>query len=384
MQPAACPWLIGLALKSFYKVPMFSREINFDRFVRGALFLAILGLVCYLINYLSSILIPFFVAWLLAYMLYPLVLFFEKKCHLRFRLLSIILTLLLVVGVAVGISYLFIPAFVNEAEHIKTVAISYIEHGANNTTIPAAVQQFINEHASELQLDSLLRQPDVQSAIKTVVPKLWNVIWSTAGILVNVVASLIALLYLFFLLMDYEKFANGWLYFVPRRRRKFAQQLVGDVMQGMSRYFRGQALVALSNCVMFSIGFAIIGFPLPVALGLFIGIISFVPYLQLVGFIPATVLALLHAAETGQNFWVLIGGVIAVYAVVQVLQDVVFTPRIMGSLMGLNPAIVLLSLSVWGYLLGIIGLIIALPVTTLMISYYKRYVVGNEELETDS
>lgn len=363
---------------------MFSREINFDRFVRGALFLAILGLVCYLINYLSSILIPFFVAWLLAYMLYPLVLFFEKKCHLRFRLLSIILTLLLVVGVAVGISYLFIPAFVNEAEHIKTVAISYIEHGANNTTIPAAVQQFINEHASELQLDSLLRQPDVQSAIKTVVPKLWNVIWSTAGILVNVVASLIALLYLFFLLMDYEKFANGWLYFVPRRRRKFAQQLVGDVMQGMSRYFRGQALVALSNCVMFSIGFAIIGFPLPVALGLFIGIISFVPYLQLVGFIPATVLALLHAAETGQNFWVLIGGVIAVYAVVQVLQDVVFTPRIMGSLMGLNPAIVLLSLSVWGYLLGIIGLIIALPVTTLMISYYKRYVVGNEELETDS
>lgn len=358
---------------------MFHREINFDRFVRGSIFLVVLLAVCYLIGYLSSILLPFFVAWLLAYMLYPVVCFFQNKCHLRFRLLSIVLTLVLLVGMIVGVSYLFVPAFIDEASHVKDVAISYIEHGANNATIPVAVQNFFTEHASELQIDRLLRQPDVQSAIKTVVPKLWSVLWSTAGVLVNVVSSLIALLYLFFLLMDYEKYADGWLNFVPARRRPFAAQLVGDVMQGMSRYFRGQALVALSNSVMFSIGFALIGFPLPVALGLFIGIISFVPYLQLLGLVPATVLALLHAAETGQNFWVLLGGVVLVYVVVQILQDAIFTPRIMGSLMGLNPAIVLLSLSVWGYLLGIIGLIIALPVTTLMISYYKRYFVGETE-----
>lgn len=362
---------------------MFHKEINFDRFVRGAIFLVVLAAVCYLIGYLSGVLLPFFIAWLLAYMLYPVVRFFQYKCHLRFRLLSIILTLVLLVGVLVGVGYLFIPAFIEEGSHIKEVAISYIEHGANNATIPASVQKFFTEHASELQIDRLLRQPDVQSAIKTVVPKLWSVLWSTAGVLVNVVSSLIALLYLFFLLMDYEKFSESWLLFVPAKRRRFASRLVGDVMQGMSRYFRGQALVALSNCVMFSIGFALIGFPLPVALGLFIGIISFVPYLQLVGFVPATVLALLHAAETGQNFWMLLGGVVLVYSVVQILQDVIFTPRIMGSLMGLNPAIVLLSLSVWGYLLGLIGLIIALPVTTLMISYYKRYFIGDERLATE-
>lgn len=355
---------------------MLRKEINFDRFVRGAIFLALVVGGCWLIGYLSSVLLPFFVAWLLAYMLYPVVTFFQVKCRLRFRLPCIILTLLLLVGVVIGIGYLFIPAFVDEFDHIKQVALSYIEHGANNTTIPPAVQKFFTEHADELQIDNLLRQHDVQSAIKTVVPKVWDVLWSTAGMVVSVVSSLIALLYLFFLLMDYEKFADGWLQFIPARRRSFAAQLAGDVLQGMSRYFRGQALVALSNCVMFSIGFAIIGFPLPVALGLFIGVISFIPYVQLVGFVPATVLALLHAAETGENFWMLIGGVVAVYVVVQILQDVIFTPRIMGSLMGLNPAIVLLSLSVWGYLLGLIGLIIALPVTTLMISYYKRYFVG--------
>ena len=162
-----------------------------------------------------------------------------------------------------------------------------------------------------------------------------------------------------------------------------AQMLMSDISHGMSGYFRGQALVALSNCVMFSVGFLIIGFPMPIALGLFIGLISFVPYVQVVGILPATILALLRAADTGQNFWLLIGGVILVYIVVQILQDTVVTPLVMGNITGLSPAIILLSLTVWGYMLGIIGLIIALPLTTLMISYYKRFIIGEEPLSDD-
>ena len=118
-------------------------------------------------------------------------------------------------------------------------------------------------------------------------------------------------------------------------------------------------------------------------ISMFIGLISFVPYLQVVGFLPAALLALLKSAETGQNFWWLLLLVLIVYLVVQVLQDTIFTPRIMGKIMGLPPAIILLSLSVWGYALGIIGLILALPVTTLAISYYKRYVVGDSDILDD-
>ena len=209
---------------------------------------------------------------------------------------------------------------------------------------------------------------------------MWDVIWSTANVLISLISSLIALLYLFFLLMDYEKIARGWSRFVPRRRRAFAVQLVDDIERGMSGYFRGQALIALSNCVMFSIGFLIIDFPMAVGLGCFIGIISFVPYLQVIGILPAIVLSLLKAADTGENFWWLIGGVILVYVVVQIIQDAFVTPKIMGKIMGLTPAIILLALSVWGYMLGIIGLIIALPVTTLIISYYKRYIVPEDPL----
>ena len=69
---------------------------------------------------------------------------------------------------------------------------------------------------------------------------------------------------------------------------------------------------------------------------------------------------------------------------VQCIQDLYLTPRIMGKVMGLNPAIILLSLSVWGSLLGFIGLIIALPLTTLLLSYYDQYIVNRHKKETDS
>lgn len=357
------------------------KEINFDRFIRGLIAVLIVVALGWLLHYLSAVLIPFFVAWVIAYLLYPVVRFLQRRCRVRNRLVAILITLLLSCGLLVGFFYLVVPPMIDECGHLKDVALEYIERGTRNPNIPAPLQEFLQRNVNEHKVDELLRQKDVVTALKNTVPKVWSVLLSTAGIIINLAASLIALFYLLFILTDYERYADGWIHYVPRSRRAFAARLVGDVQRGMSGYFRGQALIALSNCVMFSVGFVIIGFPMPVALGCFIGVISFVPYLQVVGFVPAAVLALLVSAETGENFWWLIGGVLLVYIVVQVLQDTIFTPRIMGKIMGLRPAVILLSLSVWGYAFGIIGLIVALPVTTLLISYYKRYVVGEEPEE---
>ena len=355
---------------------MIKGTITFDRFVRGIISLLCIGGVLLLLKYLGPVLIPFFVAWLIAYLLYPIVTFLQQRCRLKNRWLSIVLTLLLVGGSIGGLLYVSVPPMVKECIHLKNVAISYIEHGANNSSIPEAVQQLVQEHANDLQLSKVLRNENVIKAAKSILPTVWETLWSTAGFIINFVASLIGLLYLLFLLKDYEKYAEGWIHLVPTHKRHFVSTLASDIERGMNGYFRGQALIALSNCVMFTIGFYLIDFPMALGLGLFIGLISFVPYLQVVGFIPAIVLALLRAAETGDNFWWLIGGVLLVYLVVQIIQDAIVTPQIMGKIMNLSPAIILLSLSVWGYLFGIIGLIIALPMTTLCISYYKRYIIG--------
>ena len=95
-------------------------------------------------------------------------------------------------------------------------------------------------------------------------------------------------------------------------------------------------------------------------------------------------LSLLKSAETGENFWVIFGLSLLVLGIVQVIQDLFLTPRIMGKAMGLNPAIILLSLSIWGTLLGFIGLIVALPLTTLCLSYYKRFILMDEDLASPS
>lgn len=165
--------------------------------------------------------------------------------------------------------------------------------------------------------------------------------------------------------------------------RSFVTGIMNDVKDGMNRYFRGQAFVALCVGILFSIGFLIIDFPLAIGLGLFIGVLNLVPYLQIIGFIPTVVLAILKAADTGGNFWLILAAALAVFAIVQAIQDGFIVPRVMGKITGLNPAIILLSLSVWGSLMGMLGMIIALPLTTLMLSYYQRFIINKEPIRRD-
>jgi predicted PurR-regulated permease PerM len=99
-----------------------------------------------------------------------------------------------------------------------------------------------------------------------------------------------------------------------------------------------------------------------------------VPYLQIIGLIPAGLLALMHAVQSGVNVWTVLALTGLVFVVVQVIQDTILVPRIMGKVTGLNPAMIMLSLSIWGKLLGLLGMIIALPVTYLLLVYYRRLI----------
>ncbi|MGN1213949.1 MAG: AI-2E family transporter, partial [Bacteroidaceae bacterium] len=172
--------------------------------------------------------------------------------------------------------------------------------------------------------------------------------------------------------------SQGWLKLVPRRYQSFANTLFSDLKQGMNAYFRGQMLIAFCVGILYCIGFTIIDFPLAIPLGILIGVLSFIPYLHALGLIPAFILCVLKSAETGQNFWLVILSAALVFIIIQIIQDALLTPKIMGKAIGLPPFLILLSLSVWGFLLGIIGMIIALPLTTIIFSYYKRYISKTE------
>ena len=354
---------------------LFRQEITFDRFIRGVLFVALLALFVAGLNWLSAVLLPFFAAWAIAWVLAPVVQFLHDRCYIRPRSVAVVLTLILAIAIAVGALWLIIPPFIEGVLHIKDALLRYLQNGGQNTQLPGWLQHLLQQWIGSLQLEEMLQQDNLLQMVRTSLPHVWNVVQSTANVVVSLASSAFALLYLVLLLADYDHYATVWLKYVPRSQRAFLEKLSNDVAHNMRGYFRGQVLVAISNGVMFSIGFWIIGLPMPVGMGIFVGVLSFIPYIQVLGILPAALLALLQMADTGHSFWGMMALVIVVYIVVQVLQDTIFTPRIMGRIMGLSPAVVLLSLSVWGYIAGIIGLMVALPLTTLILAYYQRYIL---------
>ena len=271
-----------------------------------------------------------------------------------------------------------------EMGRMNDLLVTYRTNGAYSSgTVPPTLSEFIHKHIDLQALNRILSEENIMNTIKETVPKLWALVAESINILFSVFASFIILLYVVFILLDYESIAEGWLHLLPGKYRTFASNLVNDIQDGMNRYFRGQAFVAFCVGILFSIGFLIIDFPMAIALGLFIGALNMVPYLQIIGFLPTIVLAILKAADTGENFWVILAGALIVFIVVQAIQDGFLVPRIMGKITGLNPAIILLSLSIWGSLLGMLGMIIALPLTTLMLSYYQRFIINKEKIKYD-
>jgi putative membrane protein len=350
--------------------------INFDRFVRGLLFLAVITVLVLGLRWLSPVLIPFFAAWAIAWILAPVVNFFQNTCRLRSRVLSVLITLALLIGLGCAVAWLIIPPLIDGVTQIKDALLSYLASGhIRNVHLPEWLDHLMQQWLDQEKIQSMLRSDNLMKTIRETLPHVWNMLVSTANLVMSLVGAAFGALYLFFLLLDYDYYTTAWINWLPRAQRNFFRRLSEDLGRNMRGYFRGQALVALSNCVMFTLGFWVIGLPMPLGMGLFVGLISFIPYVQVVGFAPAAVLALMEMSDTGRSFWGLMALVLLVYIVVQVLQDTVFTPRIMGKIMGLSSAMVLLSLSIWSYMAGIIGLIIALPLTTIIFAYYKRYIL---------
>ena len=359
------------------------QTITFDKFIRWTLIALAILAVGFIINTLSEVLLPFFIAWLLAYLLYPIVKFVQYKLHVPGRALSILVTLFFVVAIFAAIFYFIVPPMIDQADKFMHIANRYLNETTHTSNVSTMVQKWIKEN--QYEIERYLKSPDFTNTIKTAMPKLFSVIGQTASIIVSIIASCITLLYMFFILLDYEVLTNNWIKIFPKKARPFWAGLAQDVERELNNYIRGQGLVSLCMAVLFCIGFTIINFPMAIGLAVLIGILNLVPYLHTFALVPTAFLALLKAADTGQNFWIIFGSALAVFAVVQLLMDMVITPKIMGKAMGLNPAILLLSLSVWGALLGFIGLIIALPLTTLIIAYWQRYVTKEgDAVETEN
>jgi len=358
---------------------LFNRPFTLDRVMRLIISLIGITLALYLVTLLRSALLPFLIAWLLAYITHPFVSFFQYKCHLKSRIISIFASMLVFILLGAAITVMVVPSISSEVTKTQELIRSNRKSGQKIRYIPKAWVDYIEKNVDMGEIiDTFTNEENLENVIKQVAPKLWSFVSNTFSVLFSITILFVIILYYIFISLDYESLSS-WSNLIPQKHRKFAEALMADVEDAMNCYFRGQSLIALCVGILLAVGFNIINFPLATLLGLTIGFFNLIPYLQMIGIIPMVALSFLKSAQTGQNFWIIFGLSLLVLVIVQIIQDMILTPKIMGKAMGLNPAIMLLSLSVWGTLLGFIGLIIALPLTTLCISYYKRFVIGENQ-----
>ena len=354
-------------------------EITVGRFLRIVLVAIVLVAAYFVVNSLSGVLLPFAIAWLLAYMLNPLVNFVQDKMRVKYRALAIVISMLVVGAALYGLFMLVVPSIFRELYALKDITVAFLGRNINDGSIPAPIMDFFREISTQYGFAELLQSSGDAGLISILAERLQVLLLGTVDIMGQVLTICLIMLYLFFILFDFERVSKGWQPYVPKKWRGVVSKLWSDLVYGMNQYFRGQALVAFCVGVLFSIGFLIIDFPAAIAFGMFIGLLNLVPYLQAVAVLPMALLAMLKAASAGAGFWPVMLGALAVMLVVQVVQDMFLVPKIMGKRMNLHPAVILLSLSIWGHLLGVLGMIIALPMTTLLLAYLRRY---NEIAET--
>lgn len=354
-------------------------EITVGRFLRIVLVAIVLVAAYFVVNSLSGVLLPFAIAWLLAYMLNPLVNFVQDKMRVKYRALAIVISMLVVGAALYGLFMLVVPSIFRELYALKDITVAFLGRNINDGSIPAPIMDFFREISTQYGFAELLQSSGDAGLISILAERLQVLLLGTVDIMGQVLTICLIMLYLFFILFDFERVSKGWQPYVPKKWRGVVSKLWSDLVYGMNQYFRGQALVAFCVGVLFSIGFLIIDFPAAIAFGMFIGLLNLVPYLQAVAVLPMALLAMLKAASAGAGFWPVMLGALAVMMVVQVIQDMFLVPKIMGKRMNLHPAVILLSLSIWGHLLGVLGMIVALPMTTLLLAYLRRY---NEIAET--
>jgi len=357
------------------------------RMVLGAGFF--IGMI-WLLEFLSSALVPFVAALLMAYLLNPLASLVERR--VKSRGVAVFVTVIGLISLITGLLMVVVPMIASEFSNMGRV-LSELANNANfadkvASHLPHEVWNWLKNVADNPEIRDLFTSDGAtnaaESVMDTILPGIKGFARGTANVLGGFLSLGIIILYVVFLLADFGKIKENWQGYLPRQYRSKVSGFLGEFEQTMSLYFRGQISIALIVGVLLSLGFVIIGLPLGIVLGMIIGLLNIAPYLGTIGVIPALLLAALDSLEADESVWVGIGLVLAVFAVVQAIQEIVLVPKIQGKSLGLSPWLIILSLSVWGKLLGFLGLLIALPMTCLCLSCYRRMLVDRElELELE-
>lgn len=349
-----------------------------DRVMHLLLTVAGVGIALSLVYYLRDVLFPFFAAFLLAYIVDPLVNKLQKK--VKHRIIAVLIVLVGFAGIVTAGVAIFVPQIMGEIQYLGQLVGRMVSDTSwmakLSETLPAPVMEFIKNSISWQQIADMAQNMDLvgtaEKILSKLVPGALGVLSHTAQVFIWLGGAAVIVMYLIFIMLDMPKLRDGLRGFLPNRYKLFASSFASEMDKAMGAYFRSQTLVALCVGVLFAIAFSIMGLPMGILFGLLIGALNLIPYMQLTSIPLALLLGIVYTVDTGMPFWEVMLIITAIYLGIQILQDFVLVPKIVGGSMNLPPVGILLSLSIWGKLLGFLGLLVAIPFTCLCLVYVKK------------
>ena len=332
---------------------------------RNLIWLAVAAGALLLLWLLGPVLTPFIIAAVLAYALHPAV---EAMAARRVpRLLAVVLVEVVAIVALLALVLLIIPVIAKEVPLLKEQIPLLIER-ANKSLVPWLAQFGIH-----VSLDSASIKAFLLKALDANFEDWMGTVLSSARIggsmlLALIGNALLMPLVLFYLLLDWPNLVERAQALIPPRQRPAVLGFLDECDSVLGQYLRGQVLVMVVLAVYFSVALAIAGFDLALPVGVFTGLAFFIPYL---GFGLGLVLALLAGALQFGGWYGVIA-VVVIYGVGQVTESLVLTPRLVGERIGLNPLAVIFALLAFGHLFGFVGVLIALPVSAVLLVALRR------------
>jgi len=382
----------------------------------GLLFLLIWGL-SYALDILSPVLWPLAAAGIIAYLLDPVVDFFHHKGLSRPRAIVcvFVIALILVAGMLATVVPLIVTQSREFAANVPKIAhkseslieewtgnrLGFFEKFFKTNSAPPEAQSpatsttnevpplpTTNETTVEIGTNAPALPPNAKSPASSPVisgstlqsaagwlgkllPKARSVVVSWLGVLVGIA---LVPIYAFYLLLEKSGIQSKWTSYLPVKDSTFKSELV-FILQSINDYliafFRGQVLVAICDGIMYAIGFLLIGLPYAILLGAAAMVLTIIPFIgAIIIFLTAMIIALVQYGD-----WKHPALVIVVFAIVQSLEGVVISPRIMKGRVGLHPLTIIIAVMVGTTLLGgVLGGILAIPLTAVIRVLLARYV----------
>jgi predicted PurR-regulated permease PerM len=377
--------------------------------------LALAGLLCWgaawLVGRLSSVLLPLAVAGILAYLLDPLVGIFQEKLSIP-RMRSILLVFFLAVMLVLILLATVVPRLIVETnalirrlpDHVETLRDkldrfmqgaplgvrvdelwNLAAHRTNAsvvTNLPAGTLTNAVPPRSPRQTPAATWQTDLSRRavawMADVLPRIgqWFLeqlsrVASWAGL---VAGFALVPVYLFYFLLEKRGIQSHWTNYLPIQESKLKEEVVfvlTAINDCLIVFFRGQVLVALCSGTLLTVGFLALGLRYAVLIGALAGLLGIVPYLGvMLSIVPAVILAILQFGDWWHPLLVVL-----IFALVQSLEGLVISPRIIGGRVGLHPLTVIIAVMTGTTLLGgILGGVLAIPLTAALRTLMFRYV----------